>query len=149
MFITKKNRDMLNNFIFHDLFISNVSYNAKTMIYHISFVYDGSYSKPMGDISLYNVLCFKHSHLYPWDSESEGPLIVNCCSCFDDVVYSVNQFNLLNRNYLTIDKKNIYKHIGPPICLDDHFLFCIMLSSGDTIEFLTDKIEIEGIDCIL
>lgn len=146
MFITKENRDRLADFYFHDLFVSDISYNVQENFYRVSFAYGADCSRSIGYASCHNVLCFKHSLLCPWSPGTGEALIVSCCSCFDDVQYIINQFDLPNRKYLTIDGKRIYKDIGDPIDISGYFLFSIMLSSGDTIEFLTDKIEVEGVD---
>lgn len=147
MVIIKENQDVLNRFFFHDLYISNISYDVKNVLYEVSLADDMHY-KTKGSIYLDNVLHFKHSLFYPWNADKDGPLIISSCYVVNDIPYVVDQLNLKYRENLTIDNKKIYKSVGPAIELSKYFLFVILLSSGDTLEFLTDKLEVNGIKII-
>lgn len=147
MIIKKENPHEFKQLDLHDFYISKISYDVKYNVYQILLTGGDFNNKFMGSITLYNVLYFKQSHFQPWNAE-DGPLIVNTCDIFPDVEHAIDQFNFVHRRQLCIQDKQIYKAVGPSTDISDYFLFSILLTSGDTIEFLTDRIEIEGVKSI-
>lgn len=131
----------------HDFDISNISYDVQENAYQIRITGGDFNNKVRRSIMLYDVLYFKHSHFQPWNAE-DGPLIINVCDILSDVECAISQFNFVHRRQLCIQDKQIYKAAGSSIDISNYFLFSILLTSGDTIDILTDRIEVENVDHI-
>ena len=147
MIIKKESPHEFKQLDLHDFYISKIFYDIQDNIYQICLTGGDFNNKVKRTIMSYNVLYFKHSHFQPWNAE-DGPLIINICDIYSDIECAINQFNFVHRRQLCIQDKQIYKAAGSSIDISNYFLFSILLTSGDTIDILTDRIEVENVEHI-
>lgn len=104
-----------------------------------------------------NYLGFQASNIQPWSSVngfatfSENGIKahpvapeINHIDIVTDVCYLINTMRIRNRDNLEITYDSIFTQYGRKIDLSTYFGITILLSSGDTIDIITDEMEIRS-----